>query len=103
MAGEHVGQVLQEPDRLDHPDRFPAPDLKVEGAVLFARMIDRRCQLIELAGDQSRAQVDPDPRGVHTAIDQARVGHRQLGCGDRQLDVAGHVLAALAQLLGILG
>ena len=30
VAGQHVGQVLQEPDRLDHPDRFAAPDLEVE-------------------------------------------------------------------------
>ena len=30
VAGEHVGQVLQEPDRLDHPDRLAAPDLEVE-------------------------------------------------------------------------
>ena len=37
VAGEHVGQILQQPDRLDHPDRFAAPDLVVERLAVLRR------------------------------------------------------------------
>ena len=70
---------------------------KSKSGPLARRLDDRRRQLVELAGDQPGAQVDADPGRIDAAVDQPGVDHRELRGRDRELDVAGHVLPALAQ------
>ena len=55
-----------------------------------------RRQLIELGGDQARAQVDAHPGRIHAPLIQPGVDERQLRRRDAELDVSSHVLPALA-------
>src|SRR5262249_25728962 len=80
-----------------------APDLEVEVRARFVGADDGRGQLVELAGDQPRPEVDADPGGIDAAIHQPGVGDGELRRRHGKLDVARHVLAALAQLLAALG
>ena len=99
VAGQHVRQVLQEPDRRDLADPLAAVGVVVERAVGLEAGVDRRGQLVQLGRDQAGAEVHADPGRVDPAVDQPGVEDGQLGRGDRELDVAGHVLQALADRL----
>jgi len=96
MWQEHVGKILEQPDRLDHADRLAAPGLEVERTRMRRGLANGRRQLIKFAGDQARAQIDANPGRVHAPLIQPGVDESQLRRRDAQLDVSSHVLPALA-------
>ncbi len=111
VAGEHVGQELQQPQRGEVVHALGAPLADVEDAI-DGGAGQRLGQLGQIGADQAGADVGPEagrvevrlPRHV-AAIDQtagAQVGIERglMAGGDGQHDVAGHDLAGLAIALG---
>ena len=82
------------------PIALAAPGLEVEAPRSPARPAS-----IAGASSSSSVEIRPAPRstpirvGIDAAVVQPGVDHGELGRGDAELDVAGHVLPALAQLL----
>ena len=105
VAGEHVREILEEPDRLNRRDPVAAinPEVEVVGLALLHRHRDRGGDLVQLRRNQPGTQTDSESRRIDTTIDKPGVGHGELRGGHRELNVAGHVLVILAEGLSVLG
>jgi hypothetical protein len=104
VAGEHVRQVLEHPQRWDGRQAELAPLLQIDAAGLAVGAGQRRLgDVVQLAGDERRAELDAEAARVELGLVHAGVVQGQLGGGHGQLDGAGHDLEALARLLVLLG
>ena len=100
VAGQHVGQILEHPQRLDGRQALLAPLLQVDRARLAVGADAGGVgQLGQLAGDQAGAELDAEARRVELALVHLAVVQGQLGGGDGQLDGAGHHLAGSCAIL----
>ena len=102
VAGGHVGQVLQQPQRRHLGHALAAPAGELELALLVETLHDPFGKLL---GDREHvvgAEGDARPVRVDRAGLQAGVGQGQLGRGHAHLTLAAHHLQPLADRLLLL-
>ena len=83
VAGEHVGQVLEHPQRLNGGQALLAPLFEIDAAGLTVGADARRLgQVDQLGGDQAGAELDAEARRfelalVHPAVVEGAAGRRR--------------------------
>ena len=98
VAGRHVGQILQQPQRRKLRHAFGGPAIVVEGPFRIAAAIDAGAELFghrqHVIGAENAAGAFGIVRAA--ADDQAGVGKGQLSGGDAHLALAAHDFQPLA-------
>ncbi len=94
VAGRHVGQVFEHPQREQVRRKRLAPTLEVEPSLDYATPIGPR-QFVQIARHHVGPQHDAQPLGVQRALTQPGVDARHVGRREGQLDVAAHDFQAL--------
>ena len=102
MAGEHVGQVLEHPQRLNGARCPSSPQLlEIDAARAGSWQLiwAASARSVQLGGDQAGAELDAEAGRVELGLVDLAVVEGELGGGDGQLDGAGHHAQALATVL----
>ena len=103
MTGQHVRQILQEPDRGDGANPVSCIGSEVECPIRLEPGIDRWREFVQFRGDQARAKINPDPGRVHARPVETGVHEGELGRRHGKLNVPGHVFQTFADRLAKLG
>ena len=100
MAGRHVGQVLQQPQRLNPRQTLFGPAGKVEVAFLIEAFLDSGRKLTRQREDVVRSVNHADAIRIMFAMGKAAIGQRELRGRHAHLDFAAHDLEALLDAAG---
>ena len=107
MAGEHVGQVLEHPQRRNARQALFAPGLQIDRRRL-AIGAGLRCHadLRQFGRQQAGAELDAESGRIELVLVHMPIVESDLGGGHGQLDAAGHHVQAFAigfldEVLGI--
>ena len=106
VAGEHIGEILQQPQRREVLNALASPVVQVKISVFVAARDERGAEFINVGRNQSGADMAAHARGRNSDIALAApCGHKSgVGrcseCGrDSEFNVAAHDLRRLAVML----
>ena len=102
VAGGHVGQILEQPQRRHLGQALEAPAGKLEFALAAETLPDALGKLLGQAQHVVGAEADADPIGIDLADLDGGVGQGQLGHGHAHLALAAQHPQGLANLLLLL-
>ncbi len=94
VGGGHVGQVLEQPERMRLLLDRLRPDSKVERPAPERPAVGE-FEVFDVGIDHVGAEDDAKPVWLDSSAGQTGVGHRQVGGGKAELNVAAHHLQAL--------
>ena len=96
VGGGHVGQMLEQPERMRFfLDRL-RPHSEVEPSALESPSVGQ-FEVFDVGVDHVSAEDDAKPFRLDAAGGQACIAHREVGRSEAQLDVAAHDFQALAR------